>query len=486
MQKKWWTVLTVIVIFIISFIGCQKVNVEDRITRIETGLIKAVLIEGQETVKMTIADRMERYKVPGLSIAVINDNKIEWAKGYGVLEVESDKPVNTETLFQAASISKPVAAMAALYFADQGVLSLDEEVNDRLTSWKIPASEFTQSESVTLRRLLSHTAGTTVHGFGGYPADATVPTLVQLLNGEKPANSAPIVVDIAPNSRFRYSGGGYCIAQQLLIDIEEKAFPQIAQEKVLAPLGMSLSTYEQPLPENRRINAATAHKTSGEPIQGKYHTYPEMAAAGLWTTPSDLARFAIDISNTFDGKSETVLSRDMIIEMLTVQHGNYGLGLSIGGSDRDFGFGHGGSNAGFRCFMTHYAKRGQGVVIMTNGDQGSSLYNEILRSMAVEYGWPDFAPKVKAVSAVTPEILKQYVGEYELFPGFTITVTAEEGRLFVKAQAEDKAEAHPASETKFFLTDDNIEFDFIINDRGEIPGVNILIWGDTRVAKKIK
>jgi CubicO group peptidase (beta-lactamase class C family) len=183
--------------------------VEARIARVESGLLPPIVVAGRPVPPMTLSARMAGLKVPGVSIAVINDGAVEWAKGYGVVEAGTTNPVTSRTLFQAASISKPVAALAALRLVEQGKLALDEDVNAKLTSWKVPENEFTKTEKVTLRRLLSHTAGLTVHGFSGYPAGTPVPTLVQVLDGAKPANSAAVRVDVVPGTIMRYSGGGF-------------------------------------------------------------------------------------------------------------------------------------------------------------------------------------------------------------------------------------------------------------------------------------
>ncbi|MFB0563525.1 MAG: serine hydrolase domain-containing protein, partial [Candidatus Lokiarchaeia archaeon] len=431
--------------------GCTSDELQGRIHRVENGLLKAVVIKGQP-VEMSLADRMEHYKVPAVSIAVINDYKIEWARGYGVVEADGTEPVTPETLFQAASISKPVAAMAALHLVQQGLLDLNEDVNNKLVSWKVPENEFTAEKKVTLRGLLSHSAGVTVRGFRGYAHDEEVPTLLQVLDGEKPANSSPIRVDIAPESQFRYAGGGYCIMQQLLIDLKDKPFPEIMIETVLEPLGMTHSTYAQPLPEELWTDAATGHRSNGKPVKGKWHTYPEMATAGLWTTPSDVARFAIELMLSRAGKSNKVLSQDMTNNMLTPQHDDYGLGIHINGEGQNLYFGYGVGNEGFRCFLVAYPERGQGVTIMTNSDNGHKLYSEILRSIATEYGWSDFLPKEKALARVNPEIYDLYVGEYQLAPEILLTITIENHRLIARVTGLEEVgiEICPESETTFF------------------------------------
>lgn len=221
---------------------------------------------------------MSAYRVPGVSIAIIHNGSIEWAQGFGAAQVGGG-PVTTETLFQAGSISKPVAAMAALHLVEKGTLALDSDVNQALTSWKIPASAAAPGAVVTLRELLSHTAGLTVHGFPGYAAGTPIPTLVQVLDGEKPANTAPVRLEAAPGSRWKYSGGGYTVMQQLLLDVSHQPFPKLMHDTVLAPIGMTRSTYEQPLPTELRSGAATPYKANGAPVEGGFHIYPEMAAA---------------------------------------------------------------------------------------------------------------------------------------------------------------------------------------------------------------
>src|SRR5215467_7750395 len=290
-------------------------SVQPRIERIEKGLLSAVLIKGDPG--WTIQERMKRYKVPGVSIAVINNYKVEWARGYGVKDIETNEPVTTETIFQAGSISKSVAAMTALKKVEQGKIALDQNINDKLTSWKLPDNELTAKHKVTLANLLSHTGGLTVHGFPGYAPGEAIPTLPQVLDGAPPANTAAVRVDMEPGTKFRYSGGGVTIAQLAIMDIEKKPYPQIAEDTVLKPVGMTHSTYSQPLPGNVRKQAASGYRSNGKVVDGKIHIYPEMAAAGLWTTPTDLAKFAIEVQLSLAGKSNKVLSKETTARMVT-------------------------------------------------------------------------------------------------------------------------------------------------------------------------
>lgn len=402
---------------------------------------------------------MAAYHVPGVSIAVIHDGAIEWAQGFGVLKAGGG-PVTTDTLFQAGSISKPVAAMAALRLVEQGRLSLDGDVNQALTSWKIPPSAAAPGAVVTLRQLLSHTAGLTVHGFAGYAAGAPIPTLVQVLNGDRPANSSPIRLETVPGANWKYSGGGYTVMQQLLLDVSHRLFPELLHDAVLAPLGMARSTYEQPLPVALRAGAATPHTAEDAPVAGGFHTYPEMAAAGLWTTPTDLARFAIAIQRALRGDANQVLSTEMTRQMLVAGSGKYGLGFPIGGAADNPFFSHGGINAGFEAALIAYAHSGEGAVVMTNAQGGQLLANEILRSIASVYGWPDVHPIVRTSVQVAPAILATYTGTYRFTPTFSIDVTMEDGQLMAQASHQRKMPLFAESENTFFakIVDARLEF----------------------------
>jgi CubicO group peptidase (beta-lactamase class C family) len=348
-----------------------------------------------ESLDQAVLDEMAKHGIPGLSLAVLQDGKIVRAQGYGVAEKDAEGPVTPATLFQAGSVSKPVSAFGALRLVQQGRLSLDEDVNRTLTSWKVPQNDFTKQQPVTLRGILSHTAGLTVHGFAGYEVGGPVPTLVQVLNGEKPANSGPIRVDILPGSKWRYSGGGYTVMQQLLIDVTGKPFPQFMQETVLRPLGMKESTFEQPIPPALAKRTASGTYPGGKPVQGRWHVYPEMAAAGLWTTPSDLLRFALGVQNAYTAKPDAILSQSLARQMLTDQKDHFGLGLGLQGAGPSLRFAHGGRDEGFDTLLVGYASKGLGAAIMINANDNSGASARILDQIARLYRWPDYQPVVK-------------------------------------------------------------------------------------------
>lgn len=429
-----------------------------RRARIERGLLPPVLIKGTPT--WSIEERLRYYKVPGVSVAVIKDFKVEWARGYGFKDAESREPVTERTLFQAGSISKPVAAMTILKKVEQGRLSLDEDVNARLVSWKLPENELTAKKKVTLANLLSHTAGLTVHGFPGYAAGEKLPTVPQVLDGAPPANTAPVRVDLEPGTRFRYSGGGTTIAQLLLTDTERKPFPDIARETVLKPLGMSDSGYEQPLPAARARLAATGYRADGNPVEGKFHVYPEMAAAGLWTTPTDLAKFGIEMQLSLQGKSNKVLSKATAERMVTPFVSNdVGLGFFIQRRGQQLYFGHDGADEGFRAQLLVHREKGYGAVVMVNSDN-SQIIGEIFRAIAREYGWDEYLPAELETVSVAPERLSSYAGRYLVNPDRVLNVTTEGGRLFAEPTQGAKIELFPISETTFARQDAPLRLTF--------------------------
>ncbi len=353
------------------------------------------LIEGPQTGgarelgALGLAEAMTKSGVPGLSVAVIRDFEIHWTRGYGIADVTAGTAVTPDTIFQAASISKPVAAMAILKAVQDQRLSLDEDVNTRLTSWQVPGSPHTARQPVTLRGLLSHTSGTDDgFGFPGYDPGTALPTAVQILNGGPPSNVGAVRLARPPLTAFKYSGGGITLAQLLLTDAIGRPFPQLMDDWVLAPIGMNASRYEQPLSPVRDGQAARGHDRAGAARSVKWHVYPELAAAGLWTTAADLARFGIELQQALRGRSNRVLTRAMAMEMATpVGVGPYGLGIAVHKDGEGWYLEHGGSNWGFQCLFVVHKLKGYGFVAMANSDSGGRLIAELRQRVAAAYGW---------------------------------------------------------------------------------------------------
>ncbi|MBS0363422.1 MAG: beta-lactamase family protein [Proteobacteria bacterium] len=372
------------------------------ITALETQLTPASAKTPPDTV--TLAERMAALHVPGVSIAFIEDGKVKWARAYGVAAAGGGPAVTPDTLFQAASTSKALAAAAALRLVEQGKLDLDSDINGRLKAWRVPASTYTATQKVTLRRLLSHTAGLTVGGFQGYPAGEPVPTLVQILDGAAPANSPPIRSFEAPSGAYAYSGGGYTVAQLAMVEAGGKPYPVLLDELVLRPAGMRRSTFAQPLPPSLAAQAASGHDIKGAVIPGARNTYPEYAAAGLWTTPSDYGRFYIALQDAYAGRPHALLNPSSAKAMMTPVDANYGLGVEIGRRGGHPYIRHTGGNVGFRCeaFAFLDGPR-QGVVIMTNGEAGAALVQEIQHALVKAYGWGEQDPATRGSLRTAPK-----------------------------------------------------------------------------------
>lgn len=460
-------------VLVIAQIANGQSPLEHRIKRVEQSLLSPILIKGSPG--WSLQERMKHYKIPGVSIAVIKDFKVEWARAYGVKDLETREPVTTETLFQAGSISKPVAAMVALKKVEQGKLALDENINNKLTSWKLPDNEFTAKKKVSLANLLSHTAGLTVHGFPGYAVGEKLPTLPQVLDGVAPANTAAVRVNMEPGSKFRYSGGGTTIAQLAIMDIEKKPYPQIAQETVLTPLGMTSSTYSQPLPDAIRKKAASGYRGNGKVVEGKIHIYPEMAAAGLWTTPTDLAKFAIEVQLSLQGKSNKVLARETVEKMVTPFIENHiALGFFLEKHGNALYFGHGGADEGFRAGLLVHKDKGYGVAIMVNSDNGQ-IIDEIMRGVAQEYLWEDYLPQPVEPLSLDAAKLDTYAGRFLVNPDRVLTINREGNKLFALPTGDLKFELLPVSESEFVRKEQNVRYRFVRNSGGQLEALKLVI-----------
>ncbi|MGH6910969.1 MAG: serine hydrolase domain-containing protein [Phenylobacterium sp.] len=388
-------VAAIIAVLMLAGPAAASPSAADRaaIAAVETRLAPATPSAGQPDYK-SLATRMAELKVPGVSIAFFENGRLTWARAYGV--ADGARPVTPATLFQAASMSKAVAATAALRLVEQGKLDLDEDVNSQLKAWKVPPSAFTAEQKVTLRRLLSHTAGMTVSGFPGYAAGKPVPSLVQMLDGVAPSNTPAIRSFETPGGAYAYSGGGYTVAQLAIVEAGGKPYPDLLQDLVLRPAGMRQSTFAQPLPAALVGRAAAGHDRKGEVIPGGRNTYPEYAAAGLRTTASDYGRFMIGLQNAYAGRPHALLRQPSAQTMMTPVDAGYGLGVALGRRGGHPYFQHGGSNAGFQSNALAFLDgSGQGAAVMTNGDAGGRLAAEIFSALASAYGWgePDPANK---------------------------------------------------------------------------------------------
>ena len=456
-------VLSLIFAFTLVFISCKNEKTKDvssEIKAIENGLLPTYQVKGDSVITYNILDRMKHYKVPGVSIALVENGAIKWAKGYGVANTDTKTNVDANTIFQAGSISKPVAALSALKLVEEGKLDLDTDVNTYLKDWQIPANKFTTTEKVTLRRLLTHTAGMTVHGFPGYEQKDSFPTVTQVLNGQ--GNTPKVFVDTIPNSIWRYSGGGYTLMEKIVEDTSNKPLEVYMAENFLMPLKMNNSTYEQPLSKKYHTNASAAYNSKGEIAEGFWNNYPEQAAAGLWTTPTDLAKYAIEIQQILAGKENGVLSKKTIEQMLTKHKNNWGLGPSLQWEKDSLIFRHGGKNRGFTNEFISFANKGSAVIVMTNADNGGRLIGEILKAFSKKYNWGISNQKIIETIEIPVEKLKKWEGKYKLnfkvngIGDYLIDIKVENNKLIVNDP--NNGEINTLTATK--------EFDFIDLETG--------------------
>ena len=425
---------------------------DDAIARVERNLRPRLWIDGERTT-FTLASRMQHHHVVGVSIAVIDGGSLVWAKGYGVTTAGTSRAITAGTLFEAASVSKVVAAMGSLAMVRRGRLALDEDVNRRLRSWHVAETAATRKRKITLRALASHSAGLASPSGAHWAPGENVPTLPQILDGVAPARHAPARVEVPPGTRSQYSNSGYNILQVLMTDVAGRPFPDLMRALVLDPLGMRSSFFEQPPATAEALAIAAPHDGQGQPMAGLWHRRPEMAAGGLRTTPSDLAQVVVELLRLHAGGEGKVLDRAHASLMLTRQFGDWGFGLELGGSGPTLRFAHSGSNDGYKARLVGFPELGKGAVILATGDHGARrLTDELLRALAAVYDWPAYAAESRDTVSVDPRVLATYAGTYDL--GGDLLVTHEDGQLFLTPPGGTRDRLLPSSARDFFLIDE--------------------------------
>jgi CubicO group peptidase (beta-lactamase class C family) len=470
-MKKCITLLCLVSLIILN--QCKNDNstqTREKIKNVENSLMGWV--QTQDTVKWSLEERMKFYNIPGLSIAVIDNYKIDWAKGYGWADSEDQKPVTEKTLFQAASISKSLNAIGMLKLVQDQMVDLDADINKYLTSWHFPYDSITGENKITVTNLLSHTAGLNVHGFPGYEASEKLPLLKDILDGAKPSNTPAIRSQFEPGVRFQYSGGGVTISQQIVTDVTKQSYDSWMWENVLKPLGMSSSSFSQPPSDTKKDLLASGYHADGKKVKGKFHIYPEEAAAGLWTNPSDLCKYIIETQLSYQGKSEKVLSTELTKLRLTpFIDASSALGVFIDKRGDTRYFQHTGGNDGFTCQYYGSLDEGKGVVIMTNSDNGSIL-EEIVNSVAYAYKWKNFYnPVMKNVVEISDSVLSTYTGQYSL-NGEVISCTKENEKLILNFRGM-KWPVFFTSPNDFFVFEYKADMKFVNDSNGMVNGITL-------------
>lgn len=402
-------------------------TVNEQISRIESSLSGGLVIDGK---RYTLSERMEQYHVAGLSVAVIDNYEIVWAKGYGYADKKEGRKVTPHTRFEPGSISKSLNAVGILLLAQQGKLDLYQDINQYLVSWKFPYDTVSHGKKITTAQLLSHTGGLSVHGFPGYERDSIIPSATAILDGRAPSNTEAVRSVDEPGSGFRYSGGGILITQQMLMDITKQPYEKFMDEQVLRPLGMINSSYNQPPAGNQEKNLATGYKSNGDEVVGKYFVYPEKAAAGLWTTPTDICNYIIEMQQVYRGGSPKLLNQEMVKLHITPYKNDMALGTFIQGRNGENYFDHTASNEGFSGLFIGGLTNGKGAAIFVNSDDATVAF-ELVNSIAQAYNWVGFRkPEEITTIALNDTTASKYVGEY-ILGGYLSTIRMEEDGLYL-------------------------------------------------------
>jgi CubicO group peptidase (beta-lactamase class C family) len=443
-------------------------------------LYPAVFLPDQKFHTLALTDRMAAIHLPGISVAMVHDGKISWARGVGVTR-KNGPAVTTTTLFQAGSVSKLLTTMAVLHLVQAGTLDLDADVNQYLKTWKIPDNEFTAKRKVTLRMLLSHTGGIS-SGAEFFTRSKTLPTLAQILRAEKPAGDYKIAVVRQPGTTWRYANGGYDIVQQVLQDVTGQPFAVFMRATVLDPLGMKLSTYEEPLPKARLAEAATGHDESGTAVTDGPYSIPEEAAGGLWTTPSELALVMLNLQQTLAGQSQAVINQAMAKIMVTPGLGDWGLGCRVGGKPGHRYFLHGGDVPGFHTEFLGFQK-GDGYVFMSNGASGHDFYDEVRRTLALAHHWPSFQPRtLKPEAKVSLAELKTYAGQYYLEPfGEPFDLFVNNQHLCTRFPGQPERQLLAVDDRTFVSPEFGSELHFFPAAKGEKLRARLIAGGDWHI-----
>jgi CubicO group peptidase (beta-lactamase class C family) len=474
-------------IFLLAYSSYGQAN---KILEVENGLIETreILFADSLVPKFNIYERMQFYKVPSVSIALINNGKIEWAKSYGFADIEGKRPANANTIYQVASISKSVNSLGIMRLVKNGKLSFSEDIRNYLKTWNFPDNEFSKGRTITLKNLLSHTAGLSVHGFVGYSSTDSIPTINQILDGKRPANNEPIKPIFPPGEHFEYSGGGSAVIRKILDDNISNNYDSLMETLVLKPLGMTNSTFSQPLKSNYN-NYAFAYDKDMRPLKGNFYIYPEQTAGGLWSTATDIAKFILSIQTSLNDNKTTILDKNTAVEMLTPILDSYALGFGIDEKGGEKYFWHEGESYGYRSIYYGSFTTGKGVVILTNSypDNGKSLIYEILHSAASAYDWKDFyKPILKKLIIVPDTLLSSYAGEYNCEnPELKISIIKTNSTLELTARRSERMYAI-GLDTFFIASSPNDYCVFSSSKNNGIIDTFEVIQGTKVVIKAIK
>ena len=444
-----------------------------QIDLIEKNLVPVHYLRDSDPYK-SILQHMQEDVIPGVSMAFIDHGAVSWQRTYGYANLEDSVRVNSSTVFNGASLSKPVTAMAALDLVEERVLSVDEDVNTYLRGWQVPDNPFTKEEKVTLKRLMGHTAGFDRYVQSSFFPHETLPTITQMLAGEAPSVDPPVSLVYVPGQKQIYSNPGYSVMEKLIEDVTGKDFNAVLTERIFEPSGMIYSSFEQPVPDRLSQQMATGYSNDLEPYP--YKLFPYKAAGGIWTTPTDLAKFLGTLLEDHQTGRDAILSQTMADSVFSKSSTRWGFAKIYNDESPDVLIEHWGSNSGFTCYMVASHVHRQGLVIMTNSDNGMSLMSYITRAVAAAYGWDFFQPKVLDPMVMDSSLIKAFVGKYkggdELLE-FDLVA----GSLSFSRPSGLPKRLVTVAENQFVSPDNNTLFEFLENQAGEVKYVR-MTWAD--------
>lgn len=440
-----------------------------QIKQIEKNLFPVHYLKGYEH-RRSISEFMEENQIPGVSIAFFDQGKISWQETYGYANLVDSTKVTTNTIFNGASLSKTITAIGALNLVERGVLSLDDDINQYLKGWKIPDNEFTKKEKVTLKQLIGHRGGFERYVQSSYFPNDELPTITQMLTGEKPSVDPPVSIVYTPGEKQIYSNPGYSVIEKIIEDVTNKAFEDWMEQKLFDPFNMTNSSFEQPVPKKFFQQMATGYTDDLEPYP--YKLFPYKAAGGIWTTPSDLARFLMTVLEDHHSNTNKILSKKMTDSVFAKNSDRLGFAKIYSDESKDVLFEHWGSNSGFTCYLLGSVNHNQGVVIMTNSDNGMSLMSYIARAVAVANDWDLLQPQVFESMSLDTEKINKFRGD---FKGGNEILKFEviENELNFLSESGIKSKLVSIAENKFIDPNENTLYEFLQNNNGEIKYVRM-------------
>lgn len=468
-------VLTMIFLVAASlFLACPTPEsiTAGRIKAFEKGLLRQVYFKGQKPEKLRLVDRMTFYKVPGVSLAVMDKFRIEWVRSYGYRDVIDYQKITPETIFQVGELSQPVAAAVALRLCEKNQLSLTDDLGPFYTEKVFAGRRFRPLEKLSfkLSEILSHSAGFYPWTSAGYAPGAPLPDLTQVLRGEEPAKNFFSFRGFEANSGVRYSDFNYVLLELFLQEKTGKGFEQLAAEEIFGPAGLKRMSFGQPGIEDLAIG----HERQGQAVEGKFYRYPEQSARGLWANPSEYMKLLIELMQCAQGKKDGLISPELARQMLSPKVYGSGFGFRLEGQHEKFKILMKGKTRGYRSAVLIYPALGQGVVVMTNSDNGGVLIEEILHGLSAVYGWPDYKPEEKPLYRLDPSIYAQYVGRYQVNDDYFLDVTHEDYYLVIHPTGQSPTKFYVETQTIFFSMDPFIRIKFNFDESGKVIG--LVLW----------